>query len=70
MASYERTLITNKSANADCDIKVWSGDCRQSSYATSGEKYLCASCEKIPGLDHEVRHDIYPHVSGDTDNLY
>ncbi|MBI2354457.1 MAG: hypothetical protein HYV06_05425 [Deltaproteobacteria bacterium] len=53
-----------------CDIRIWSEECQRSSFMTSGEKYLCAVCEKIPVLDHEVHHEIFPHVSGDADNLY
>lgn len=67
--------MTNQEGKKDmteesCDIRIWSEECRHSSYMTSGEKYLCAACEKIPVLDHEVRHEIFPHVSGDADNLY
>ena len=53
-----------------CDIRVWSKECERSDYATVEDKYLCAVCGKIPDLDHEVRHDIFPHVSGDTDKMY
>lgn len=70
MATDARTMAADRAAGGECDIRVWSGDCRQSSYTTDGEKYLCASCGMIPGLDHEVRHDIFPYISGDTDKLY
>jgi len=52
-----------------CDIRVWCEECQQSSYTTKEEKYLCAVCGKILKLDHEVRHEGFPHVSGDPDNL-
>ena len=57
------------SANNQCDIKIWSGDCRQSSYQSVGEKYLCTSCGTLSHLDHEVIHNIFPHISGDYDRL-
>jgi hypothetical protein len=53
-----------------CDIRVWCDACKQTDYKTEGDKYLCASCGKIMGLDHEVRHEGFPHISGDDDNLY
>jgi hypothetical protein len=31
---------------------------------------LCTACGKVSGLNHEVRHEIFPHISGDTDSLY
>jgi len=65
---YERTNMTPPQADR-CDIRIWSGDCRQSSYSTDGEKYLCASCGVISSLDHEVNHGIFPYVSGDYDTL-
>ena len=52
-----------------CDSRIWCKECEQSDYKILGEKYLCASCGKILNLDHEVRHEIFPHVSGDTDKL-
>ena len=52
-----------------CDIKVWCEACQRSEYASDGEKYLCASGGKILVLDHEVHHEIFPHISGDDDNL-
>ena len=55
---------------ASCDVRVWCEACKSSDYKTEGDKYLCASCGKITALDHEVRHEIFPHISGDDDNLY
>jgi len=52
-----------------CDIRVWCQSCQRSDYKTEGEKYLCASCGKVMGLNHEVRHEGFPHISGDDDNL-
>lgn len=53
-----------------CDIKIWCKECERSDYTTVEGKYLCVSCGKILNLDHEVRHEIFPHVSGDTDKMY
>ena len=52
-----------------CDTKIWCADCQRSEYKTVGEKYLCVSCGKLLHLDHEVHHEIFPHVAGDKDNL-
>ena len=52
-----------------CDTKVWSGECGQGDDATGGDEYLCALCGTVRDLNHEVHHEIFPHVSGDTDNL-
>jgi hypothetical protein len=52
-----------------CDIRIWSGECAHSSFSELGEKYMCTICEKIKVLDHEVRHDVFPYVSGDYDML-
>jgi hypothetical protein len=56
-------------SGSGCDVKVWSGSCERSEYSNPGEKYLCTSCGKIAGLDHEVHHEVFPHVCGDEDNL-
>lgn len=52
-----------------CDIRVWCEECKRSEYTTQGEKYMCATCGRIMDLGHEVHHEIFPHVSGDKDNL-
>ena len=52
-----------------CQIRVWCEACRRSDYTSEGEKYLCNSCGKIMVLDHEVRHEPFPHLSGDEDNM-
>jgi 5-methylcytosine-specific restriction endonuclease McrA len=52
-----------------CDTRIWSGECQRDDFATGGEEYLCTSCGTLRYLDHEVRHEIFPYVSGDTDNL-
>lgn len=52
---------------AGCDVKVWCKECQRSEYTYSGDKYLCATCGKPLNLDHEVRHEIFPHVSGIDD---
>jgi len=69
MAYYERENGKADTSEEGCDIRIWSGDCRHSDYRTYGEKYLCNSCGKILVLDHEVHHEIFPHVVGDTDLL-
>ena len=53
----------------DCEVRVWSADCQHSEYTAEGDKYLCASCGTIVGLNHEVHHEHFPHISGDEDNL-
>lgn len=61
----EKTIMTG-SPQEQCDIKVWSGQCQ----SDSGEnKYLCNVCGTIHDLNHEVHHENFPHVSGDTDSL-
>lgn len=52
-----------------CDTRVWSGECMHSDSADTGEKYLCEVCGQLANLDHEVRHDTFPYVSGDKDFL-
>jgi hypothetical protein len=67
---YAKNSVNPSAETMDrCDIKVWSGDCRRSTFSDKGEKYLCTSCETISNLDHKVSRDIFPHVSGDYDNL-
>lgn len=52
-----------------CDIHVWSGACDHGEGNDAETRYLCDLCETIPVLDHEVKHEIFPHVSGDYDNM-
>ncbi|MDA8430826.1 MAG: hypothetical protein M0T70_16350 [Geobacteraceae bacterium] len=52
-----------------CDVRIWSGDCKHSTYQYSGDEYLCDVCGSVPGLDHEVRPAALPYVSGDYDSL-
>ena len=52
-----------------CDVRVWSGACDHGADSGDAEKYLCSVCEAISGLDHEVRHEIFPHVSGDYERM-
>ncbi len=68
MRATERTTTTG-APEERCDIKVWSGECQQSDYTAGKNEYLCAVCGTITGLDHEMHHENFPHVSGDTDNL-
>jgi hypothetical protein len=52
-----------------CDIRIWSGDCKQDGALSEDEKYLCKPCGKLDDSVHEVRHDFYSYVSGDYHNL-
>lgn len=52
-----------------CDIHVWSGACDHGESNDTEKRYLCDLCENIAALDHEVRHEIFPHVSGDYENM-
>lgn len=52
-----------------CDVRIWSGSCEQSEPVGKADKFLCATCGTIPNLNHEVHHEIFPHVCGDEDNL-
>ena len=69
MTYAERKLLKKAAQEEGCDSRVWSGDCQHSD-TNKGNEYLCVSCGKIPGLDHQVNHEIFPYVSGDYDNLY
>lgn len=53
-----------------CDVKIWCDACKKCDYTVVDGEYLCASCGKLLHVDHEVHHEGFPHVSGDTDNLY
>ena len=53
----------------ECDVRIWSAECQRDEFATEGEKYMCVSFGKIAGLNHEVHHEVFPHISGDDDNL-
>ncbi len=68
-ATDERTIMI-ESPQDRCDIRVWSGECQQSNFAAGKSEYLCAVCGTIAGIDHEMHHESFPHVSGDSDNLY
>lgn len=66
------TYRTNYSADRDdlCDVRIWSAECEHTSSQTSGDKYLCGICDRIPNLDHEVKAATLCYVSGDYDRLY
>ncbi len=66
MAYYERETA----ATEGCDSRTWSADCLRVDDTNTGTKYLCDTSGKIALLDHEVHHEIFPHVSGDSDSLY
>jgi hypothetical protein len=65
----KRDEFTREETDGRCDIKVWSGSCDHGPETKEPGKYLCSLCETLPGLDHEVRHEIFPHVSGDYDRM-
>jgi len=69
MTRDKRNRELVKGSEASCDIRVWSGACERREYATEGDQYLCATCGSIAGLNHEVHHEVFPHISGDDDNL-
>jgi len=53
-----------------CDVKSWSGACEHTEYTKEGDQYLCSTCGKIAKMTQQVHHEHFPHVSGDTDNMY
>lgn len=69
MKGFGRKGSKSQSAEGRCDTKVWSGACEKNDYVDSSDKYLCVACGTIKNLDHEVRHEVFPLVSGDYDNL-
>ncbi len=66
-ATGERTARKGPSPER-CDIKVWSGQCGEST-KTGENTYLCNVCGTIHDLNHEMHHEGFPYISGDTDNL-
>jgi hypothetical protein len=70
----DKVMAEDRRKNTDlskerCDIRTWSDSCRRDEYTSASEKYLCASCGKIMGLEHEMHHEHFPHLSGDKDNM-
>jgi hypothetical protein len=65
----ENKSAGNETAEENCDIRIWSDSCRRIEYTSQSQKYLCASCEKIPVINREVHHEHFPHLSGDTDMM-
>lgn len=53
----------------ECDIRVWCPSCKRNAYTKNGDKYLCDSCGKVMGLEHEMHHEHFPHLSGDEDKM-
>ena len=64
----KKTLMTELPAER-CDTKVWSGECG-SDTATGSDSHLCSACGIIRNLNHEMHHEGFPHVSGDSESLY
>lgn len=65
------TLTTDSGKEDErCDIRVWSGACDHGAATARDTRFRCDLCETIAVLDHEVRHELFPHVSGDYDNLH
>ncbi len=61
----------NREPEESCDTRIWCEECKRSDYTTEGEKYLCVSCGKLLNKgEHEVHHEVFPHVVGDKDILY
>ncbi|MBT0662816.1 hypothetical protein KI809_00755 [Geobacter pelophilus] len=69
MKKNSGNTVINETTEESCDIRIWSGECQHSSYQSIGEKYSCVTCGKIANINREVRHEGFPHVSGDYDNL-
>jgi hypothetical protein len=70
MKKSAKKTSTTASPPERCDTRVWSGECSHSSDVSGKKENLCVTCGTIHKLDHEVHHEEFPHVSGDTDNLY
>ncbi|MBJ6723273.1 hypothetical protein [Geomesophilobacter sediminis] len=59
-----------KTSEKTCDTRIWSPDCERGDFKTLDEKFLCVSCGTIPDLNHEVHHEMFPHISGDHSMLH
>jgi hypothetical protein len=69
MLDAKVTSEAGMTSDGSCDVRIWSGDCKHSTYQYIGDKYQCDVCETIPVLNHEVCRAALPYVSGDYDNL-
>lgn len=69
MTKHKEESELKGTSEASCDVKIWAGACQHSDYRAEGDEYLCSLCGKIIGLTHEVRHEGFPYISGDEDNL-
>ena len=69
MKANERKTTMTELPPERCDTKIWSGECGHGDVKKSGNEYLCTTCGTIRNLDHEVRHEVFPYVSGDKDSL-
>lgn len=70
MSRTERTELYAETWEDRCDTRVWSGKCGHEPTGEDDDPYLCAYCGTIEQLDHEVGHEIFPHIKGATDSLY
>ena len=68
MAEYKGNK-SQETAGQGCDVRVWCESCQRSEYTAQGDKYLCTTCGKIAGLEREVHHEHFPHLSGDVDKM-
>lgn len=55
--------------NHECGVRVWSSSCQRNVYTNESDKYLCATCTPVEGLTHEMHHEHFPHLSGDSDEM-
>jgi hypothetical protein len=70
MTEKRGVTTIDRGSGEDCHIRVWSGACDHGDGVDPRDRFRCDACTTISGLDHEVSHDGFPHVSGDYDNLY
>ena len=69
MTTMREESEQSQTVGAGCHIKVWSPECETTSTSVSEDKYLCSSCKTIPALEHEIRHEPFPYICGDEENM-
>ena len=69
MTAKESREETRAVTEERCDVRVWSGACVKNDYTDTSDKYLCEVCGELANLNHEMRHDTFPYISGDKDFL-